>query len=266
MNSPDISGWLTTLDPNKISCVLPTFNRPAFLEATLFALSECAELYSNLEVVVVDDGSTGHYGEMNNIVIDTYLNKIGLNIIHIILKENTGSVSLPRNIGISHITGRLISPTDDDCPPHKEKMALLKGAFGTKSDILLAFGNREVADKNKITGKLENKRAANSAHILNDKKGVGMDNGQFIYRADVYSFVDPMISINACDYNLYRTFADFGDFTYIDEVVCTYIWHESNSSKVPATHRTNPAKLVGKYLPYFKPNPFTDKVVNKYVK
>jgi glycosyltransferase involved in cell wall biosynthesis len=260
MNS-NILGWIKSLDPALVSIVLPTFNRPSFLEQSLYYISNST--YPNYEVIVVDDGSTGHFKSLNESIIDVY-QSMGMKIRFIQLKENSGTVSLPRNIGISYISGRVISPVDDDCFCRPEKFSLLMAALSADKSAVMAFGDRETATKS-ASGKLENFKRSCAAQFVVNKKEVGIDNGQFIYDAGVYEYIAPVISINACDWNLYKAFADCGNFAYVAEVVSTYIWHGKNNSLTPKHKRVDPTKLVGHYRDYFYPNKFSEKVFAHYV-
>lgn len=257
----NISEWIKQLDPTLISIVIPTFNRSTFLEQTLYYISNST--YSNYEVIIVDDGSTGHFKELNVSIVEIY-KAIGLRIKLIQLANNSGTVSLPRNIGISHINGKIISPVDDDCFCRPEKFSLLMAALSADRAAIMAFGDRETAVKSK-SGKLENFKRSDASQFVVNKKEVGIDNGQFIYDASVYEHIAPVISINACDWNLYKAFADCGNFAYVAEVVSTYIWHGGNNSLTPKSHRVDPTKLVGFYKNYFAPNGFSEKVFAHYV-
>ena len=256
-----ISEWIKSLDPSLISIVLPTFNRSTFLEQSLYYISNST--YPNYEVIIVDDGSTGHFKSLNASIVEVY-KAMGMNIKLIQLANNSGTVSLPRNIGISHINGLIISPVDDDCFCRPEKFSLLMAALSADRAAVMAFGDRETAVKSP-SGKLENFKRSDASQFVVNKKDVGIDNGQFIYDAGVYQYIAPVISINACDWNLYKAFADCGNFAYVAEVVSTYIWHGKNNSLTPKHRRIDPIKLVGAYKNYFAPNGFSEKVFDCYV-
>lgn len=90
------------MDLPLLSVIIPTFNRPAFLRKCLESLQQCG--YSNLEIIVVDDGSTEDISET---VRDfqsacTYLRQ-----------ENQGP-NAARNLGFAHSQGRYIAFVDSD--------------------------------------------------------------------------------------------------------------------------------------------------------
>lgn len=258
MNS-NISEWIKQLDPNLISVVLPTYNRPFYLQTALIKLS--TQTYKNIELIVVDDGSTSTEANSNKTLFDMYKNNF-VKSVYIKLPVNSGTVSLPRNIGISHISGAMIAPTDDDCWPNPEKFSLLNDAIKNNTNAVLAFGNRQAFDLK--TGKFTG--TSNSAEFAINKTSVGIDNGQFIYKAQVYEAISPVLSINACDWHLYSSFADLGDFVFVDSVVCVYVWHGQNISLTPKHTRVDPISKLDSYKKFFNNNAFTEKVFHASTK
>jgi glycosyltransferase involved in cell wall biosynthesis len=96
--SPETSGRV----PPSVSVVIPTYNRAASLERCLRALPE------DVEVVIVDDGSTDSTGSVPARVRHPRLRYLR--------KENGGPASA-RNLGIRNSSGSLVAFTDDDCLP-----------------------------------------------------------------------------------------------------------------------------------------------------
>ena len=249
--------WAESLNKDIISVVVPTYNRSNFLGPLLKALESC--VYSSiLDVVIVDDGSDEYHGGVNAQLFREYETE---NVFHTLryikLDDNSGTVSIPRNIGISHILGRAIAPTDDDCLPRNKKFAQLYGPLWENNKTLLAFGDREEYQAD-INGDFNYYRTVNCSKFELSKESVGLDNGQFIYKADVYQWAPPQFPINACDWELYSRFAPYGDFTYVGQPVSKYLWHGRNISHTPKHARPNPLSKLEKYLPYFKEGAFKD--------
>ncbi len=248
--------WIDLLDPYLISVVIPTYNRPEYLYKCLHHVKNST--YKDLQIIVVDDGSNYKSHQMNKNIYDIY--SMGtVDSKYIYLKNNTGSVSLPRNIGISHVAGRTIAPTDDDCYPQPSKFEMLYNGLWNNPNALLSYGGRLEYDV-RPNGDVKFRTYANCEHIQNNKTSVGLDNGQFLYKADVYNYINPIISINACDYHLYSSFAQYGDFIFVDEPVCSYLWHGKNNSLTPKPHRVDPTHMIKGYLDCFRDGPFKDKV------
>ena len=89
---------------NKISVIIPTYNRENLIGKAI--TSALNQTYKNLEVLIIDDGSTDNTKE----IIDKFSDK---RVKYIKLKENLGS-SNARNIGIKMATGKFISFQDSD--------------------------------------------------------------------------------------------------------------------------------------------------------
>ncbi|TPG33950.1 glycosyltransferase family 2 protein [Flavobacterium pectinovorum] len=85
-----------------VSVIIPTYNRCYSLHATIEAALN--QTYKNIEVIIVDDGSTDHTKN----VVSTFGSKISY-----IQKEHTGQADT-RNVGLQHAKGEIIAPLDSD--------------------------------------------------------------------------------------------------------------------------------------------------------
>lgn len=88
-----------------ISVIIPVYNVKEYLERSVESVLE--QTYSNLEVILVDDGSTDGSGEM----CDGYAQRDGRVIV--IHKENQGAASA-RNAGLDIAKGKYIGFVDSD--------------------------------------------------------------------------------------------------------------------------------------------------------
>jgi glycosyltransferase involved in cell wall biosynthesis len=247
--------WIDSLDKNLISCVLPTFNRPTFLKLALNHLHR--QIRDNLEIIIVDDGSCHDHAKENQRTVEAY-EDLGLDIKYIYLTKNSGSVSIPRNIGISWAEGRTIAPIDDDCLCLDNKFNDLYCLLWSSPTNIMAYGGRNMLRKYGSEYEYIGNSMTDS-FILN-KTDLGIDNGQFIYKADVYAFINPVFAINACDWETYRAFAPYGNFVFSNSIVCDYYWHGENSSLVPKEKRVDPMDILQNYVGYFKEGLYKEKV------
>lgn len=139
----------------KISVIIPTYNRFEFLLDTIKSIKE--QTYENLEIIVVNDGSTQkEYYDYN------WEKK---NVKFINLEKNTkeifdyASPGYVRNIGISHSTGDYIAFCDDDDIWFHKKLELqLEGM--KKNNCKLSstnsyIGNGKYNKKNKYKTSLD---------------------------------------------------------------------------------------------------------------
>lgn len=255
----DFCNWTKQLDPEMISVVLPTYNRLEILKAAIQRICWAAQgAFAKIEIIVVDDGST--YPCISNSFLDTYEYEYPIipKFQYIRLNKNSSTVSIPRNIGISHASGRYIAPVDDDCFCDIEKFRLLFHKI-IDSKYSLVYGDRIEVKVDSWDSFLSGEQTlfGKRVHMPNHNKfDCGIDNGQFIYDAYIYEKIEPIYAINACDWELYKNIAQHSDFGYVDYPVCTYAWHDKNSSYVPKPQRTNPLNVLGDFIGYFRHGPF----------
>ncbi|MEZ5942741.1 MAG: glycosyltransferase family A protein [Planctomycetaceae bacterium] len=118
-----------------VSCIIPVYNAAAWLERAVRSLSECG--LSNLEIVLIDDGSTDDsLAEAHRLQKEHR----GVQVLRHPDRQNHG-VSATRNLGIEHCTGELICFLDGDdfVYPHRFEAALtvlqsdaeIDGVYGT---------------------------------------------------------------------------------------------------------------------------------------
>ena len=88
-----------------ISVIVPVYKVEQYLEECVNSI--CRQTYENLEIILVDDGSPDHSGEMCD-ALAKYDNRI--KVIH---KEN-GGLSSARNAGLDVATGEYVSFVDSD--------------------------------------------------------------------------------------------------------------------------------------------------------
>lgn len=88
-----------------VSIIVPVYNVEKYLPKCVDSLIN--QTYKNVEIILVDDGSTDQSGN----ICDTYLEKD--NRIVVLHKKN-GGLSDARNFGIEHAKGDYYSFVDSD--------------------------------------------------------------------------------------------------------------------------------------------------------
>ncbi len=112
---------------NLISIIIPAYNIAPYIERCL--LSAMSQTHNNLEIIVVNDGSTDETGQIIDRIAETDERFI---VIH---KENTG-VSDTRNRGLDIAKGDYIGFADGDDEAHQDMYEfLLKNAKKYNADI-----------------------------------------------------------------------------------------------------------------------------------
>lgn len=96
----------------KVSVIIPTYNREKTILRALQSVLE--QTYTNLEVLVVDDGSTDGTADIVKGVADE-------RVKYIVLEKN-GGPSNARNIGVQMAEGEWIAFQDSDDCWHKDKL------------------------------------------------------------------------------------------------------------------------------------------------
>jgi glycosyltransferase involved in cell wall biosynthesis len=115
----------------KISVVIPTFNSAQYLPAAIESV--LAQDYKNLEIVVVDDGSSDDTAAV--------VARFGKFVEYIRLENNGGGPARPRNIGIRAASGDYVALFDSDdlmLPGKLKEQAEFLTEF---KDIPLVFTN-----------------------------------------------------------------------------------------------------------------------------
>ncbi len=121
----------------KVSVVVPVYNVKSYLQQCVDSV--LSQTYYNLEIILVDDGSSDGSGE----ICDQYTEiDSRVKVLH---KEN-GGLSSARNAGLSESTGEWISFVDsDDYIDEKMIQLLLEGCINNQV-LLAATGFRTFED------------------------------------------------------------------------------------------------------------------------
>lgn len=118
-----------------ISVIVPVFNVERYLRRCLDSIVN--QTYRNLEVIIVDDGSSDGSG----LICDDYAARD--NRIRIIHQENKG-VAVARNVALDIATGDYILFVDSDDWIEKDTCAFLLPIVEEQQPDILYFGMREI--------------------------------------------------------------------------------------------------------------------------
>ena len=123
----------------KVSIIVPIYNASKTLRRTLDSILN--QSYNNLEIILVNDGSTD-----DSLNICNEYKKIDSRII--IKNESNKGVSASRNIGLDNMTGDYVVFIDSDDTINADYIYnLLKTAIKTNADIVCSKINCIVVDK-----------------------------------------------------------------------------------------------------------------------
>jgi glycosyltransferase involved in cell wall biosynthesis len=155
---PQVPASLGSKSPGspQVSVVIPSYNSAATLAATLDSV--LAQTFQDLEIVVVDDGSTDH----TQAVLASYGNKV-----RSICKANGGLASA-RNAGCKAASGSFIAllDADDLCEP--ERIGLQLAFMRQHDDVMLCSSEFSSFDE---SGSVVERDAANYYSRLGQARG-----------------------------------------------------------------------------------------------
>ena len=127
----------------KISVIVPIYNVEKYIARCIDSI--LSQNYENLELILINDGSTDGV----ETIINTYLEKYS-NTIKYIKKENTG-LSDTRNIGIQNATGEYIMFVDSDDYLEPNLLARLT-SYIQQGIELIKFKTQKVKENGEIIG------------------------------------------------------------------------------------------------------------------
>ena len=124
-----------------ISVIVPVYNAEKYLRACLDSIVN--QTYKNIEIILVDDGSTDGSGAICNEYADK---DVRIKVYHI----PNGGVSNARNLGIDNANGEYISFVDSDDEVSREYVEKLYCAIEYKEQDLVIGNFCDVYENRKI--------------------------------------------------------------------------------------------------------------------
>lgn len=112
-----------------VSIIITVFNTENFVQECIESV--CSQTYKQIEIIIVDDGSTDN----SPLICDKYQNQYSF--IKVIHKKNEG-VSVARNVGMDNATGKYITFIDSDDLIEKNYCeSFVKCAEDNNADIVI---------------------------------------------------------------------------------------------------------------------------------
>ncbi|QWR76910.1 glycosyltransferase family 2 protein [Candidatus Magnetomonas plexicatena] len=116
-------------DAVKVSVIIPTYNRSKYVRKAVDGV--IGQTYKNIEILVIDDGSTDDTKEV-------LAPLVGKGVIKYIYQKNRGP-SAARNTGLSHATGDCIAFCDADDYYNADMLKALLDVLYMSDDIGMVF-------------------------------------------------------------------------------------------------------------------------------
>lgn len=120
----------------KVSVIIPTYNRSAFLEVAV--RSVLAQTYRNFEIIIIDDASADNTKEM---IESSFVDEIKLGTIRYLKNERHTERSISRNSGMLLAMGEYIAFLDDDDLWLPEHLKGLVDFLDHNSQVAIVFSN-----------------------------------------------------------------------------------------------------------------------------
>lgn len=209
-----------------VSVIVPVYNVSEYVERCINSIIR--QNYSNIEVILVDDGSTDNSGA----ICDDFAQKD--NRIRVIHKEN-GGLSDARNVALEIIEGEWVTFIDSDdwvCVDYIE--SLLTAAIESEADIAIAMYKSVENETNQVVRKVENC----SGRLLDNEAAVKalLYQKQFttaacckLYRSEFWSDVRfPVGKLYEDVETIYRIFAKAKRAVFLQQVLYFYFQRQGS--------------------------------------
>ncbi|MDD3150026.1 MAG: glycosyltransferase [Candidatus Gastranaerophilales bacterium] len=205
-----------------VSIIVTTYNRAEYLEECISSIIN--QTYKNIEILIIDDGSTDNTSD----VVKKYFDSR----IKYIYQENSGQNSA-KNKGLLASNGQYITILDSDDMILPDKIEKQVEILESNEDVGLVYcGSFIINEKNEIIGQQKIKK--HNGNVLNQllRTNFLYNGSNALFRRDCIEkagiFED---SINRMtDWFLYLKFAMYFDFYCLDEYLVKYRVHCNNMS------------------------------------
>ncbi|MGF1555893.1 glycosyltransferase [Paucihalobacter sp.] len=224
-----------------VSVIVPTYNRPEYLELTLRSISE--QTYKNIEIIVVDDGTEGN---QNDLICKKYKNLLYKKI------QNSGGPAKPRNIGIKLSKGKYLAFVDDDDLWIPTKIEEQVDILEKNKDFDLVHSYCAIIDKDGIVQDKVVGRPGSPDTKHGDVKLKMMGNWTImmptpLIRKELVNKVglfNEEIEPTYADVEFFTRNSFYTKFYYIDKPLVFYRKHEENMSSDLSIYKSLPFVLL----------------------
>ena len=205
----------------EVSVVIPAYNAWRFLPDAIDSV--LAQTFRDLEVLVVDDGSSDD--------TPTVLARYGSRIRN--LRQSNAGVSAARNLGIAKAGGRYIAflDADDTWMPHRLAIQMKALAMHPECGVCYSAFTFVREDLTHLAVSRCDRGGASLTDLLLHGNVVGSGSTVLCQRVlfDAVGDFDSVLS-QCADWDMWVRLAARTDFLYLDESLATYRQHGTNMS------------------------------------
>ena len=206
-----------------VSVIIPVYNGGLYLKDCIESILN--QTYSNIEVIIIDDGSTD-----NSLDIMQYYKKIDSRLV-VISRENKGLI-FTLNEAISVANGSLIARMDSDDIAHSDRITKQVNFMSRNAEVDLLGLQAVKIDKDGIEfGRLKRptgSKAINTFSLINSPvihPGVMIRSSAL--KTDFYNFNDLYVE----DYAAWLRLNNGYNIANLDEILLSYRVHEKSISQ-----------------------------------
>lgn len=208
-----------------ISVVVPIFNVEKFLNRCVNSILN--QTYKNLQVILVDDGSTDSSGK----ICDTFKSDRRVEVIH----KNNGGLSSARNAALPHIKGKYVTFIDSDDWVDLDFIQILYSNAVKYNSEISAGGYYIALDNGKATSyfgkdnscEIMDSEEALGSFLLHD--GMGVTVWGKLYKTTLWNNVRcPEGKLHEDQYTTYKLL-DLANAIVFDKRPLYYYYQRSNS-------------------------------------
>jgi glycosyltransferase involved in cell wall biosynthesis len=225
-----------------ITVIIPSYNYERYI-------SQCVESvlnqdYPNIEIIVVDDGSTD--GSV------TLLEAMNAEIK--IVQQSNHGVSSARNHGLLLARGEFVALLDADDYWAPEKLSKQIDLLLMRNvDLVYSGVNLFSSSSSMITGELHPEFRGSCSALFRrypSRAVIVLGTSNALFRKSVVTqsgLFDPNLSISA-DWDFLRRFCDYGRVDFLDEPLTYYRQHPENMSAYSSAFARDTVRCVKKML------------------
>ena len=209
--------------PPLVSVIIPTYNYARYIHLAIASVLH--QSYPNIEIIVVDDGSTDNTQE----VLEGYGKQV-----HLVRQENLGA-SAARNRGIAEASGEYIAFLDADDAYRMHNIEAKVHYLETHPEHDWCYSDWAWVDKHRQTLMYGHEPKVSLANIRAEGdilplalQGYRLGTNVFMYRRSLIEetgLFDPALKVLE-DFDYMLRAAAIAEVGYIDEVLCEVYQHQ----------------------------------------
>lgn len=226
-----------------ISVVVPVYNIGEYVEKCLKSL--ITQSYENIEVIVVDDGSTDGSGEI--------CDKIATSDERIrVFHKKNGGLSDARNYGIKKARGTIVALIDGDDYVRKDYIKTMHAEMKkTDAGIVICGYNDVVPEKVLMSGEDA------AARLLVRQENLEIVAWNKLYRKSLFDRIKyPVGEVNEDSLTTYKLLAEAKKVAYVDKTLYVYVERSDSTMATEKVERRlkNREKAAKEAMEYFDKN------------